>query len=87
MQTRNSDTSISKTNKHLVDESNEASNGIVVVVRGGLWRGVETTYAQKDTNNTIESSINTLKSTMAHRECSSAVNQYNQVKLYRSFIN
>ena len=85
MQTTNSDTSLSKTNKHLVDVSNEttmneATNGIVVVVRGGRWRGVETTYAQKDTN-TIESSINTLKSTMAHRECSAAVNQYNQVKL------
>lgn len=82
MQTANSDTSLPKTNKHLGDETqNEAasSNGIVVVVRGGRWRGVETTYAKKDTN-TIESSINTLKSTMAHRECSSAVNQYNQVK-------
>lgn len=54
---------------------------VVVTKKGGKWKGVENSYSLKNTVNT-QSTITTLKATLAHKECSSNVNQYNQVDTF-----
>lgn len=69
---------ISTSSNETAEKKNEESTGKEV----GRWRGVESSYAPGVAKKSVESTINTLKATMAHKECSAAVHLYNQVSAF-----